>query len=140
MDTEKEPRLMRSTPNELRRRWALARGWTPHELLTQYLERPRTVWRQPDWVEGRALEEHELPFRPDDMNSVLAEYRGLDSVVRLRGVQRMAWAIDQKYGNGEVAPTDCMNPAEITASILGLKPEEIAQALVEALENKEYGQ
>ena len=139
MDTEKEPRLMRSTQNELRRRWALARGWTALACQTSGCA-PRTVWRQPDWVEGRALEEHELPFRPDDMNSVLAEYRGLDSAVRLRVVQRMAWAIDQRYGNGEVAPTDCMNPAEITASILGLKPEEIAQALVEALENKEYGQ
>jgi len=130
---------MKSTTNELRRRWALARGWTA--LACQTSDRaPRTVWRQPDWVEGRALEEHELPFRPDDMNSVLAEYRGLDSVVRLRAVRRMAWAIDQRYGNGEVDPTDTMNPAEITALILGLKPEEIAEALVAALENKEYGQ
>lgn len=131
---------MKSTTNELRRRWALARGWTPHELQTQHLERPRTVWRQPDWVEGRALEEHEIPFRPLDMVSVLAEYRELDSVVRLRVVQRLAALIDLKYGNGEIGPTDVMSPAEITAMILGLSSEEIAQALVEALENKEHAE
>lgn len=72
------------------------------------------------------------------MVSVLAEYRELDSALRLRVVQRLAALIDLKYGNGEVDPTDVMNPAEITATILGLESEEMAQALVEALENKEH--
>jgi hypothetical protein len=87
-------------------------------------------------VEGRALEEHELPFTPTDANSVLSEYRKLDNEVRLRVVQRLALIIDKKYGNSEIDPTDVLDPAEITALMLGLEPEELAQALVEALENK----
>jgi len=119
--------------NELRRRWALAKGWTAISCDTLG-NPPRTVWRQPDWIEGRALEERHLPFDPEDMNSVFGEYRDLDWALKLKVVRSLAVRAEHKAGCYETDEPCIIDSIELIALILSFDSEELAEVLVVTLE------